>query len=82
MNNACINNITMFFTILLYQVSNERVHHGWAQKKISNVGTPRWPEKAVLGAFVVNRIEKEYPNFFVSKEQILPPSPPFSEGMG
>ena len=41
-----------------YQVSNERAHNGWVQKKISNNGTPRPPEKAVLGAFVVNRVQK------------------------
>ena len=54
-----LHNIARLYTILSYPVSNERAHHGWVEKRISNIGTPRWPEKAVLGAFVVKRVQEE-----------------------
>ena len=63
------------YTIHSYQVSNERAHHGWVQKKISNNRTPRWTEKAVSGAFVVNRVQKEYPNVLSQRADLAPSRP-------
>ena len=74
-----LHNITRWYTIFSYQVSNERDNHGWVQKKISNNGTPRWPEKAVLGEFVINREQKEYRNILSQKGKSCPLSPPLSE---
>ena len=70
-----LHNITRLYTILPYQVSNEQALHGWVQKKTSNNGTPRWPEKAVLEAFSANSIQKEYPNVLSQKGKSCPPRP-------
>ena len=40
-----------------------------------NNGTPRWPEKAALGAYVVNRVQEEYPNALLQKGRSCPPHP-------
>ena len=66
------HNVTRLYMILSYPVSDERAHHGCAMKKISNSGTPGWPEKAVLGAFVLNRVEKEYPNALSQRANFAP----------
>ena len=47
--------------------NNERAILAGVREINVNIGTPRWPEKAVLGAFVVNRVQKEYPNVFANK---------------
>ena len=57
-------NTMKFRTSLSHPLSNATAHHGWAQRKIFNIGTPRFPEKAVLGIFVVNKLQKENPNVF------------------
>ena len=80
LNKTCIT--TRLYMILSYQVSNERVHHGWVQKKISNNGTSRLPEKAVLGASVVNRVQNEYPNVLSQKGRSCLLSLPLAEGGG
>ena len=52
-----------FQAILSYHVSNQSIHHDWLQRKMFNITVSRWPENAVLGAFVVNKIQKDCPNF-------------------
>jgi len=42
----------------------------------------RWLEKAIIGAFVINRVLKEYPNIFCEKGQSYPLSPSLAEGSG
>ena len=66
--------IMMFHALLSYPVSTGRAHHGWAQRKIFNIRVLRWPENAILGVFVVNRVQKKYPHLFSQKGK-SPPSP-------
>ena len=52
------HNIRKFYTSISHPVSNEKARHAWVQRRNFDIGTPRWLEKAVLGAIVVNRVQK------------------------
>ena len=77
-----LHDIMRFYMTLSYPVSNERAHYGWAQEKISNIGTPIWSEKAVLRAFVVNRVQKEYPHVLSQMGKSCPPHPHWLRVLG
>ena len=50
------------YAILSCPVSNQRVYHGWARRKMFNIRVPRLLKRAILGLFVVNRTKKAYSN--------------------
>ena len=79
-DNTCITK--RFHVILLYPVSNQRAQHGWVQRKLFNIRVLRWPKKAILEVFVVNRVQNEYPTVFSQKGQFCPLLPPLAKSWG